>query len=68
MNDALVESPVDRDDARSRQRERTVTCPTCRTAAPWPGNSNGPFCSLTWRLVDLGVWLDEASRVPGGEG
>ena len=33
MNDALVDSHVDRDDARARQRERTVTCPTCGTAS-----------------------------------
>lgn len=24
-----------------------------------------PFCSVTCKLVDLGVWLDEAYRVPG---
>jgi hypothetical protein len=68
MNDALVESPVDRDDARSRQRERTVTLPDVSHRRAVAGSSNGPFCSLTGRLVDLGCWLDEASRVPGGEG
>jgi endogenous inhibitor of DNA gyrase (YacG/DUF329 family) len=35
-----------------------VTCPTCRAATAWPGNPNRPFCSLTCRLLDLGLWLD----------
>jgi len=26
-----------------------------------------PFCSLTCRLVDLGVWLDEGYRVGADE-
>jgi endogenous inhibitor of DNA gyrase (YacG/DUF329 family) len=48
--------------------ERTVTCPTCGAPALWLGNAQGPFCSLTCRLVDLGVWLDEAAnRVPADE-
>src|SRR2546428_4215675 len=33
MDDALVDSHVDRDDARAQQRERTETCPTCGTAS-----------------------------------
>jgi len=33
----------------------------------WKGNANRPFCSLTCRLVDLGVWLDEGYRVPGDD-
>ena len=40
--------------------ERIVTCPTCGAPAPWLGNAHRPFRSLTYRLVDLGVWLDEA--------
>jgi uncharacterized protein len=52
------------DDALSRQRDGTVTCPTCGARAPWQGNRHRPFCSLTCRLVDLGVWLDEAYAVP----
>jgi endogenous inhibitor of DNA gyrase (YacG/DUF329 family) len=39
------------------------TCPTCRTAIAWHGNPHRPFCSLTCRLIDLGVWLDERHRV-----
>ncbi|MGH7417897.1 MAG: DNA gyrase inhibitor YacG [Candidatus Rokuibacteriota bacterium] len=39
-----------------------VTCPTCRAATEWHGNQNRPFCSLTCRLIDLGVWLDERYR------
>jgi endogenous inhibitor of DNA gyrase (YacG/DUF329 family) len=41
-----------------------VTCPTCRAATSWHGNVNRPFCSLTCRLIDLGVWLDERYRIP----
>jgi endogenous inhibitor of DNA gyrase (YacG/DUF329 family) len=41
-----------------------VTCPTCRTTAPWHGNVNRPFCSLTCRLIDLGTWLEERYRIP----
>lgn len=43
--------------------ERGPLCPTCRTKVMWGGNANRPFCSLTCRLVDLGVWLDERFRV-----
>jgi len=40
-----------------------VTCPTCRLSTPWHGNPRRPFCSLTCRLIDLGVWLDERYRI-----
>jgi len=40
-----------------------VTCPTCRQRAAWHGNPHRPFCSLTCRLIDLGVWLDEGYRI-----
>jgi uncharacterized protein len=43
--------------------ERRVTCPTCRARAAWDGNPHRPFCSLTCRLIDLGVWLDERYRI-----
>jgi endogenous inhibitor of DNA gyrase (YacG/DUF329 family) len=43
---------------------RGVTCPTCRARAVWDGNPHRPFCSLTCRLIDLGVWLDERYRIP----
>jgi endogenous inhibitor of DNA gyrase (YacG/DUF329 family) len=55
------------DDALSRQRDRSVTCPTCSARASWHGNAHRPFCSLTCRLVDLGVWLDEGYRIPTDE-
>jgi endogenous inhibitor of DNA gyrase (YacG/DUF329 family) len=29
----------------------------------WRGNPDRPFCSLTCRLVDLGLWLDERYRI-----
>ena len=42
-------------------------CPTCSRTTPWTGNRQRPFCSLTCRLIDLGVWLDERYVVPGEE-
>jgi hypothetical protein len=42
-------------------------CPTCGSPTPWSGNAQRPFCSLSCRLVDLGVWLDERYRIPGRE-
>jgi uncharacterized protein len=43
---------------------RGVKCPTCRVRTAWDGNPHRPFCSLTCRLIDLGVWLDERYRLP----
>ena len=40
-----------------------VTCPNCRVLTPWDGNPHRPFCSLSCRLIDLGVWLDEHYRI-----
>jgi endogenous inhibitor of DNA gyrase (YacG/DUF329 family) len=48
-------------------RERNVTCPAWEASAPWQTNTHRPFCSLTCRLVDLGVWLDEGYRIPADE-
>ena len=45
-----------------------VTCPTCHASTPWDGNPHRPFCSLTCRLIDLGVWLDERYRIPAEPG
>jgi uncharacterized protein len=56
---------MDDEAAARRPRERGVTCPTCRARTSWRGNPYRPFCSLTCRLVDLGVWLDERYRIPG---
>ena len=44
---------------------RQVRCPRCGTGCDWRGNPNRPFCSLTCRLIDLGVWLDERYRLAG---
>lgn len=54
-------------EARREARGRTVTCPTCGAVAPPPPSPHRPFCTLTCRLVDLGVWLDEGYRVPADE-
>jgi len=52
------------DNAGATPRARHVTYPTCRERAAWQGNPHRPFCSLTCRLIDLGVWLDERYRIP----
>jgi len=53
--------------AELEPREQGVICPTCGTTALWQRNPHRAFCSLTCRLVDLGVWLDEGDRVPADE-
>ena len=40
-------------------------CAHCGAEIDWLGNPHRPFCSLSCRLVDLGVWLDERYRIPG---
>ena len=49
------------------QTKITVTCPNCGAAALWRLNPHRPFCSLTGRLVDLGVRLDKGYRVQADE-
>ncbi len=46
---------------------RRARCPHCGREIAWHGNPHRPFCSLSCRLIDLGVWLDERYRIPGGE-
>ncbi len=46
---------------------RFSRCPACRRSFVWRENPHRPFCSVTCRLIDLGVWLDEGYRIPGGE-
>lgn len=46
-------------------RARRGRCPTCRQSTAWKDNPQRPFCSLTCRLIDLGVWLDDGYVVPG---
>jgi endogenous inhibitor of DNA gyrase (YacG/DUF329 family) len=44
---------------------RPHRCPRCAASVVWKDNPNRPFCSLSCRLIDLGVWLDERYRIPG---
>jgi endogenous inhibitor of DNA gyrase (YacG/DUF329 family) len=53
--------------ASREQAKISVTCPYCEAAALWRPNPYRPSCSLTCRLVDLGVWLDEGYRIPADE-
>jgi endogenous inhibitor of DNA gyrase (YacG/DUF329 family) len=46
-------------------RRRGPRCPTCRQPIAWDDNPQRPFCSLSCRLIDLGVWLDERYVVRG---
>jgi endogenous inhibitor of DNA gyrase (YacG/DUF329 family) len=55
------------DEADRAPRGRGVSCPSCGDHAAWVGNPHRPFCSLTCRLIDLGVWLDERYRIAGGD-
>ena len=54
-----------------KRPEPTVTkhahCPRCAREIAWQGNPHRPFCSLSCRLIDLGVWLDERYRIAGPE-
>ena len=51
----------------SDQPRSYARCPACRREFVWQENPYRPFCSLTCRLIDLGVWLDEGYRISGGE-
>ena len=66
---AESETAIERDASGAAESDpaRTIRCPTCRRRTAWEGNSQRPFCSLTCRLIDLGVWLDEGYRVPADE-
>ena len=42
-------------------------CPGCgKAVAPKRENMAFPFCSDRCRLLDLGKWLGEECRIPGG--
>jgi len=58
-------SPADK--IEPEPRERGVSRPICAASTPWQRNPHRLFCSLTCRLVDLGVWLDEGYRVADDE-
>ncbi len=44
-----------------------VKCPTCRKETAWENNAFRPFCSERCRLIDLGQWIEERYRIPGGK-
>ena len=44
---------------------RVPRCLRCGAGIAWSGNPHRPFCSLSCRLIDLGVWLEERYRIPG---
>jgi endogenous inhibitor of DNA gyrase (YacG/DUF329 family) len=61
----LITGSSSADHADPSQADHGVRCPTCGRRAPWRNNPERPFCCLTCRLVDLGVWLDEGYVVRG---
>lgn len=63
--DSMVADPEPpaRGDAERGRPETRVRCPACGQRAAWQGNPHRPFCSLTCRLIDLGLWLDERYRI-----
>ncbi len=45
---------------------RQVLCPRCGAATVFDSsNAFRPFCSQRCKLIDLGLWADEAYRVQG---
>ena len=46
-------------------KTRSIRCPRCGAPVAWPENPHRPFCSLTCRFIDLGVWLDGRYRIAG---
>jgi uncharacterized protein len=44
----------------------TPRCPACRSPIDWDDNPYRPFCSERCQLSDLGAWVMEQYRVPGG--
>ena len=43
-----------------------IKCPKCGKRSLWGGNKWRPFCSERCKMVDLGAWVTEGYRVPGG--
>ncbi|MEW6145922.1 MAG: DNA gyrase inhibitor YacG [Thermodesulfobacteriota bacterium] len=41
-------------------------CPKCGKLSPWEGNKWRPFCSERCKMADLGAWVTEGYRIPGG--
>ncbi|HEY7168262.1 MAG TPA: DNA gyrase inhibitor YacG [Candidatus Binatia bacterium] len=46
---------------------RKVKCPNCHIEVEWENNPHRPFCSERCRLIDLGSWVEERYRIPGGK-
>jgi len=47
-----------------------IECPRCRKLLRYGKIADlryFPFCSERCKLLDLGAWLDEQHRIPGGD-
>ena len=42
---------------------RQNKCPSCRKEGHWFEGEYGPFCSHRCKLIDLGKWLNEETRI-----
>ena len=42
---------------------RTFPCPRCGEPSVWEGNEFRPFCSERCKLIDLGAWANEDSKL-----
>jgi endogenous inhibitor of DNA gyrase (YacG/DUF329 family) len=52
--------------ATSKNKPRTVACPTCGSLVEWVVEQPWrPFCSERCKLIDLGSWFDENNHIPG---
>ena len=50
---------------RPIKKSRMVRCPQCGGESLWSAeNKYRPFCSERCKLIDLGAWASESSRVP----
>lgn len=42
-------------------------CPHCQKEASWQDNPHRPFCSERCKMIDLGAWISEDYKIPGGK-
>jgi endogenous inhibitor of DNA gyrase (YacG/DUF329 family) len=60
---SITAPPRSRDVRSEESSESRLSCPTCGGPAVWRDNPQRPFCSMTCRLIDLGLWLDGRYRI-----
>jgi endogenous inhibitor of DNA gyrase (YacG/DUF329 family) len=48
----------------STNKKISVQCPTCSEKFHYYSSEFRPFCSEKCKMIDLGMWFDEAYKVP----